>query len=223
MVLQNPLGRDEEVTRYKHLPSTTSSTTGRRMSSRRASLSDLLPVWLLSSQTCIRALLIGVCLSIIHTAGILLAVYLLLTRLIDPGVAESPYLKVCTSAISCPLYRLATDTTGTAIQLVTSIAGLVLNVTMVLGLIHSIASAVFIWLVAYIFTICGCGVLFGFVLSSLLRRRAQMGDVSTATLIFWPILPVLLGGVYVVLWIFVHMAWKKIRRRKRNTVFACIE
>ena len=55
------------------------------MSSRRASLSDLLPVWLLSSQTCIRALLIGVCLSIIHTAGILLAVYLLLTRLIDPG------------------------------------------------------------------------------------------------------------------------------------------
>merc|ERR1712156_600414 len=140
--------------------------------------------------------------SIIHTAGILLAVYLLLTRLIDPGVAESPYLKVCTSAISCPLYRLATDTTGTAIQLVTSIAGLVLNVTMVLGLIHSIASAVFIWLVAYIFTICGCGVLFGFVLSSLLRRRAQMGDVSTATLIFWPILPVLLGGVYVVLWIF---------------------
>jgi len=139
------------------------------------------------------------------------------------GVAASPYLKVCTSAISCPLYRLATDTTGTAIQLMTSIAGLVLNVTMVLGLIHSIASAVFIWLIAYLFTICGCGILFGFVLTSLLNRNSVHGDVSVATLVLWPMLPVLLGGVYVVLWIFVHMAWKKIRRRKRNTVFACIE
>lgn len=203
---------------YKNLPSPDPV-----MASRRGSLTDFLPVWLLSSQTCIRALLIGLCLSIIHTAGILLAVYLLLTRLIDPGVGESPYLKVCTSAISCPLYRLATDTTGTAIQLLTSIAGLVLNVTMVLGLIHSVASAVFIWLIAYIFTICGCGVLFGFVLTTLLKRNYLHGDVSLATLIFWPMLPILLGGVYVVLWVFVHMAWKKIRRRKRNTVFACIE
>ena len=77
--------------------------------------------------------------------------------------------------------------------------------------------------IAYIFTISGCGVLFGFVLTTLLKRNYLQGDVSLATLIFWPMLPILLGGVYVVLWVFVHMAWKKIRRRKRNTVFACIE
>ena len=58
---------------------------------------------------------------------------------------------------------------------------------------HILILLILLFQVAYIFTICGCGVLFGFVLSSLLRRRAQMGDVSTATLIFWPILPVLLG------------------------------
>ena len=84
-------------------------------------------------------------------------------------------------------------------------------------------SLIIIFQVAYIFTICGCGVLFGFVLTSLLKRSSLQGDVSTATLIFWPLLPILLGAVYVVLWFFVHMAWKKIRRRKRNSVFACIE
>ena len=115
----------------------------------RPSLSDFVPMWLLSSQAFLRAMIIGISLCVIHTAGVLLTVYLILTQLVDPvDSSESPYLKICTSALACPMYSLGSGLTGTTIQLLTSIAGLILNLTLVLGIVHSVSAALFLWLVS---------------------------------------------------------------------------
>ena len=74
--------------------------------------------------------------------------------------------------------------------------------------------------VGYVVGICGCIILFGIILNALLVRQQEDNDVSLTSLIVWPSLSLLLGAVYMLLWIIVFKAWKKIRRRARhNQVF----
>ena len=74
--------------------------------------------------------------------------------------------------------------------------------------------------VGYVVGICGCIILFGIILNALLVRQQEDNDVSLTSLIVWPSLSLLLGAVYMLLWIIVFKSWKKIRRRARhNQVF----
>ena len=70
-----------------------------------------------SSQTALRALIIGVFLTLVHICGVLLSVYLLVTRVLEPDMPEKPINHICTTAIFCPLYRVTEGLAGIAIQL----------------------------------------------------------------------------------------------------------
>ena len=56
---------------------------------------------------------------------------------------------VCTTALMCPFYRVLSGTTAISVQLVGSIAGLIINMILTLGIIHQAANLLFIWLVSY--------------------------------------------------------------------------
>ena len=71
----------------------------------------------LRSVTALRALIIGLFLSLVHVCGVLLSVYLLVTRVLEPDMPEKSMNHVCTTAIFCPMYRVAEGLTGIAIQL----------------------------------------------------------------------------------------------------------
>ena len=75
---------------------------------------------LLSSQTSCRVLLIGVTLSVLHTAGVLISTYLMTDRILEPDLPEKPIFHVCTEAVFCPFYRVFTGLTGIVIQLMGS-------------------------------------------------------------------------------------------------------
>ena len=75
---------------------------------------------LLSSQTSCRVLLIGIVLSCLHTAGILVSAYLMTERILEPDLPEKPFLHVCTEAIICPFYRILGGLTAIIVQLIGS-------------------------------------------------------------------------------------------------------
>jgi hypothetical protein len=75
---------------------------------------------LLASQTSCRVLLIGIILSCVHTAGILVSTYLLTERLLEPDLPEKAILHVCTEALMCPFYKVLTGLTAISVQLVGS-------------------------------------------------------------------------------------------------------
>ena len=75
---------------------------------------------LLSSQTSCRVLLIGIVLSCLHTAGILISAYLMTERILEPDLPEKPFLHVCTEAIICPFYRILGGLTAIIVQLIGS-------------------------------------------------------------------------------------------------------
>lgn len=179
---------------------------------------------ILSSQTSRAVLLIGIVLSFIHMTGTLISVYYLIDRIMEPDKSERSENHVCTTALMCPFYRILTGTTAIAVQLVGSIAGLILNMILTLGIIHYAANLVLIWLVGYVVAICGCIILFGIVLNALLARNEDNNDISLASFIIWPTMVLLLATVYMLLWFIVFKAWKKIRRRaKHNQVFTCMQ
>ena len=64
-------------------------------------------------------------------------------------MAERSVKHVCTTALACPFYRVLTGETGITVQLVASIAGLIVNITLALGIIHHAANLILMWLVSY--------------------------------------------------------------------------
>jgi hypothetical protein len=48
--------------------------------------------------------------------------------------------------------------------------GLVVNLTLLLGVFHAASWALLIWLLCYIFAICGCLILFAVVVDALIIR-----------------------------------------------------
>ena len=64
-------------------------------------------------------------------------------------MAERSVKHVCTTVLACPFYRTLTGSTGIIIQLVASIAGLIINITLALGILHHAASLILMWLVSY--------------------------------------------------------------------------
>ena len=62
-------------------------------------------------------MIIGLFLTMVHTFGVLISIYLFVTRVLDPEMPEKPSNHLCTTAIFCPLYRVAGGLAGIAIQL----------------------------------------------------------------------------------------------------------
>lgn len=174
-----------------------------------------------TSQTACRVLVIGIVLSCLHTVGILVSVYLLLCRLMEPDLPEKSIFHICTAALVCPFYRILTGLTGISVQLVASVFGLTLNLILVLGVIHGIVWALLTWLLAYSVAISGCVILFGLVLNLLIVRDDIQGDVHTVTYLLC-LVPLLIGIFYIIFWFLVFKLWRKLRDRD-NQVFACIE
>jgi len=187
-------------------------------------MSTFIPMSILSSQSSRAVLLIGIFLSFIHLIGLLISVYYLVDRLIEPDQSERSIKHVCTTALMCPFYRYVTGLSAISIQLVGSIAGFIINIVLTLGIIHRVANMLLIWLVGYVVGICGCIILFGIILNALFARQAENEDVSLTSFIVWPSLAILLALVYIFLWFIVFKSWTKIRRRaKHNQVFTCME
>ncbi len=81
--------------------------------------------------------------------------------------------------------------------------------------------ALLVWLLAYAVAICGCIILFGVILNSLLIRQSLRHDVHSTTMAL-AVVPFLLSLLYMVCWFIVLVLWKKIKRR-HNRVFECVE
>ena len=75
---------------------------------------------LFASQTSCRVLMIGIVLSVLHTAGILVSAYLMTDRILEPDLPEKPVFHVCTEALFCPFYRILTGLSGITVQLIGS-------------------------------------------------------------------------------------------------------
>lgn len=102
-----------------------------------------------------------------------------------------------------------------------SALGLIINLNLVFGVIYGMSCALVVWLVSYAINISGCFVLFGTVISILVRRREENGDVSTETMMIC-IVPLILALLYIICWCFVFKLWRKVRI-ERDQVFVCVE
>jgi len=193
-------------------------------SSPNKKMTSFIPSSILSSKSSRAVLLIGIVLSFLHLLGLLISVYYLVDRLLEPDQSERSIKHVCTTALLCPFYRILSGTTAISVQLVGSIAGFIINIVVILGIIHQMANLLLVWLVGYVVGICGCIILFGIILNALLVRQKEDNDVSLESLIIWPSMALLLALVYTFLWFIVFWTWKKIRRRaKHNQVFTCMQ
>ena len=94
-------------------------------------------------------------------------------RIIESDKTEKPFHHVCTSAILCPFYRIFDGIAGISVQLGGSILGLIINLTLLLGIFHSASWALLLWLVCYVFAIIGCLSLFAVVINVLIIRSVQ--------------------------------------------------
>ena len=102
-----------------------------------------------------------------------------------------------------------------------SVIGLVINLILVFGVFYAMSCSLVIWLVAYSINISGCFVLFGTVVSILMRRQDEEEDVQTGTMMI-TLVPLFLAVLYIICWCFVFKLWRKVRDRD-NQVFVCIE
>ena len=99
--------------------------------------------------------------------------------------------------------------------------GLVINLTLVFSVIYAMSCGLVVWLVAYSVNISGCFVLFGTVISILIKRQEEHEDVNTLNM-FITLVPLLLALFYIICWWFVYKLWRKVRDRDHQ-VFVCIE
>ena len=168
-----------------------------------------------------RAIIVGICLSVIHVAGIIVSIYILGVRLADPDMPEKAVYHVCTSAILCPAYFAVEGLTGISIQLAGSVLGLAANLLLFLGAVNKVPLALLVWLICYAFAICGCFFLFGMMLNILIVRDDQLSDVHYTTFLL-TIIPLLMCFLYLICWAFVFQLWRQFKRRE-NQVFVCVE
>ena len=96
-----------------------------------------------------------------------------------------------------------------------------MNLNLVFGVFYAMSCGLVVWLVAYAINTSGCFVLFGTVISILMKRKEQEGDVSTATLMI-SLVPLFLAVLYIICWCMVFKLWRKVRDRD-NQVFICVE
>merc|ERR1712008_332796 len=176
---------------------------------------------LLSSQTSCRVLLIGLVFSILHTAGILVSAYLMTDRILEPDLHEKPQFHISTEALFCPFYVILTGLPGITVQIVGSTIGLLVNMNLVFCVFYAMSCGLVVWLVVYSINISGCFVLFGTVISILMKRKEEEGDVSSSTMMIC-LVPLILAVLYIVCWCFVFKLWRKVRDRD-NQVFICVE
>ena len=174
-----------------------------------------------ASQAVCRVVIIGSCLSFIHSVGLIVAIAVLVERLMDPEMPEKAVNHICTTAILCPLYNYFEGLSGISIQLVGSVCGLTINLMLILGALSEVAWALLVWLLCYAFATCGCIVLFGIMLNTLLVRDSVEHDVRNSTMLF-TLIPVLMAFIYIVCWFIVLHLWKRIKKRE-NRVFVCVD
>ena len=96
-----------------------------------------------------------------------------------------------------------------------------INLILVFGVFYAMSCSLVIWLVAYSINISGCFVLFGTVVSILMRRQDEEEDVNTGTMMI-TLVPLFLAVLYIICWCFVFKLWRKVRDRD-NQVFVCVE
>ena len=70
--------------------------------------------------------------------------------------SERSIKHVCTTALLCPFYRILSGTTAISVQLVGSIAGFIINIVLILGIIHQMANLLLVWLVSYLSIVHTC-------------------------------------------------------------------
>ena len=133
---------------------------------------------------------------------------------------EKPTKRVCTTALFCPLSKTG-GMTGISIQLAGSVLGLTLNLFLLLGVFNALGWALLLWLLSYAVAICGCVLLFGVMLNSLVVLQELEGNVGSS-LYLLTLVPLAMGVLYTMCWVMVLALWKKIKRRE-SRVFVCVE
>ena len=88
-------------------------------------------------------------------------------------------------------------------------------------IIHFFSRALLVWLLSYAFAICGCIVLFGMVLNTLLIRESVRHDIHPLTMAI-TVIPALMALLYMFCWTMVFALWRRIKLRQ-NRVFECID
>ena len=74
--------------------------------------------------------------------------------------------------------------------------GLTLNLFLLIGVCSRVAWLILIWLLSYAVGVCGCIILFGFMLNILIVRNAIEEDVSIGTYILCSV-PLLLSLIHI--------------------------
>lgn len=211
---------EEELPSMSTLESTLDSDSYRSWE-RRALCKPCYAALTFASQKTLRVLFVGMLLAAVHVIGILISVCLLAQRLLDPTIPEKPYLHICTTALFCPLYEVLTGLTAITFQMTASVCGVTINLILVLGALNKISWALLVWLLSYAFAICGCIVLFGTILNTLLIRQSVRRDVHPLTMAV-AVVPAVMALLYTICWAMVFSLWRRLKRRQ-NRVFECVE
>jgi len=166
-----------------------------------------------------RIALIGTCLAFIHSAGLVISLYYLISNYLSSDSKEDdPYTHVCTDALLCILFRFGpgkdqTGQTNTALagQMLYSLLAICINLLLVGGALGRRLVTLVAWLLFYLLNILGCFVLTGVLAATLVHRHNYYGDLKIEELA-WICVPVLLAILYLLVWICVLILAIKFRR-----------
>ena len=96
-----------------------------------------------------------------------------------------------------------------------------MNLFLLIGVFNRVAWLILVWLLAYAVGICGCIILFGFMLNILLVRDTVQDDVLGWTFLLC-VIPLLMALTYLICWLLVLKLWKQIKKRETQ-VFVCVD
>jgi len=170
--------------------------------------------------------LIGVTLSFLHCAGLIVSLYYLISTYLNNGDSNDDFsARICTDALLCLLFRFGPgledtgDTsTGLAGQVLYSLVALALNLVLVAGAMGRRPYWLLSWMVGYFINVLGCFVLAGILSAALSYRYKHYGDITTEEFC-WVLVPLLLSCVYILAWIIVYSLYSS-TKRVQNHVFS---